>query len=163
MNPANWPYSLPCASGRTAFDCGGTVLAWGWNNYGQVGDCTTTDRWSPVSVSGSECVGVLNLKLSTDTTPPALTMPSLAVYYKVGSSVVLTFAATDTQTGIASVSATLNGNPVSSGSTVVLDQLGTYTFTLTATDNAGNTATQTQQFTVGKSRTKSNLLSNPFG
>ena len=30
----------------------GTVVAWGWNLYGQLGDGTTTDRWSPVAVLG---------------------------------------------------------------------------------------------------------------
>ena len=30
----------------------GTVWAWGGNNFGQVGDGTTTHRWSPVQVSG---------------------------------------------------------------------------------------------------------------
>ena len=33
----------------------GTVLAWGANDYGQLGDCTTTDRLSPVNVSVSGC------------------------------------------------------------------------------------------------------------
>jgi hypothetical protein len=31
---------------------GGTVKCWGWNFYGAVGDNTTTDRWTPVSVPG---------------------------------------------------------------------------------------------------------------
>jgi alpha-tubulin suppressor-like RCC1 family protein len=30
----------------------GTVMAWGWNGNGQLGDGTTTDRWSPVLVPG---------------------------------------------------------------------------------------------------------------
>jgi alpha-tubulin suppressor-like RCC1 family protein len=28
----------------------GTLWAWGWNDYGELGDGTTTDRWSPVQV-----------------------------------------------------------------------------------------------------------------
>jgi alpha-tubulin suppressor-like RCC1 family protein len=35
----------------------GTVVAWGNNSYGQLGDGTTTDRWSPVAVQG--LVGVV--------------------------------------------------------------------------------------------------------
>ena len=30
----------------------GTMAAWGWNQYGQLGDGTTTDRLSPVAVTG---------------------------------------------------------------------------------------------------------------
>ena len=30
----------------------GTVMAWGWNNWGQCGDGTNTDRYSPVKVIG---------------------------------------------------------------------------------------------------------------
>ena len=83
-----------------------------------------------------------------DKTVPVLTMPSLAGSYGLNSSLTLTFAASDALSGIATQSATLNGNPVSSGSTVVLTQLGTNTFTLTATDQAGNTVTETRQFSV---------------
>ena len=35
-----------------AFRTDGTVQAWGYNHYGQVGDGTTTDRTSPVTVPG---------------------------------------------------------------------------------------------------------------
>ncbi|HQN77039.1 MAG TPA: hypothetical protein PLP45_01970 [Syntrophales bacterium] len=37
----------------------GTVWVWGKNNYGQLGDNTTTDRWAPVQVVGTGGTGFL--------------------------------------------------------------------------------------------------------
>src|SRR5262249_39005412 len=84
----------------------------------------------------------------TDITPPVLTMPVLNVNYPLNSTVTFTFSATDAQSGVAFIGATLNGTPITSGTTVVLNHLGTNTFRLTATDNNANTATQSATFTV---------------
>jgi hypothetical protein len=99
-----------------------------------------------VANAGSNSISVL--LNNTDLTPPTLTMPNLASSYVYNSSLLLTFGATDPLAGIYSMQATLNGVPVSSGQTVVLNQPGTNTFTLTATDNVGNVATQSATFTV---------------
>lgn len=85
---------------------------------------------------------------NTDLTPPVLTMPTLASRYSYLSNLTLTFGATDSGSGIYNIAATLNGAPVTSGQTVVLIQPGPNTFTLSATDNAGNTATQSATFAV---------------
>lgn len=61
---------------------------------------------------------------------------------------VFNFSATDVLSGIVSISATLNGGPVTNGDSVTLTKPGTNTFTLTATDMAGNTSTQTTTFEV---------------
>ena len=144
---------------------------YGWNNTNVTAHFTATDGLS--GVQGSATANVLvstegtgqtasysftdkagNSSSATvsniniDKTAPVLTMPSLAGSYGLNSSLTLTFAATDALSQIATQSATLNGNPVSSGSTVVLTQLGTNTFVLTATDKAGNSVTETRQFTV---------------
>ena len=37
----------------------GTVWAWGRNNFGELGDNTTTDRWTPVQVLGPSGAGTL--------------------------------------------------------------------------------------------------------
>ena len=68
--------------------------------------------------------------------------------YVLNASLTLTFSASDSLSGLASTQATLNGSSVTSGSTVTLARPGTNTFTLTATDVAGNTATKTATFVV---------------
>lgn len=107
---------------------------------GQVANTTCTDAASN-SATASHSVNI-------DKTAPVLTMPDLAGNYTIGGSALISYAATDTLSGLASVSATLDGEPVNSGSTVMLNQLGNHTFTLTAADMAGNTETRTMQFTV---------------
>src|SRR5262249_36915031 len=86
--------------------------------------------------------------VSLDKTPPALDLPVLAPSYGYKSSLKFTFSASDALSGLESQRATLNGNPVSSGTTLTLNQPGTNTFTLTATDIAGNTGTQSATFNV---------------
>jgi alpha-tubulin suppressor-like RCC1 family protein len=50
---ANSTIALSLGSGHTcAVTAGGAALCWGWNLYGQSGDGTTTDRYSPVGVVG---------------------------------------------------------------------------------------------------------------
>lgn len=85
---------------------------------------------------------------NTDTTPPVLTMPVLASSYFYNAQVTFTFGATDSQSGVAYTLATLNGAPITSGTTLTLTHLGSNTFTLTATDNNANTATQSITFSV---------------
>ena len=43
----------------------GTVWAWGSNSYGQLGDGSTTDRWTPVQTLGAGGSGFLNLHQAT--------------------------------------------------------------------------------------------------
>ena len=50
-------FATPVATGNAgnqslAVDCNGHLWAWGQNNYGQVGDGTTTDRSSPTQLNG---------------------------------------------------------------------------------------------------------------
>ena len=62
MTQRTTPVQVSSLSGVTAIAEGhyhtlamksdGTVWAWGWNDYGQLGDGTTTDRTTPVQVIG---------------------------------------------------------------------------------------------------------------
>jgi FG-GAP-like repeat len=141
----------------------------GWNNTNVTVSFSCSDDFSGVdtctapivvsteganqSVSGSATDRAGNSAstsraINLDKTPPSLTMPTLASNYLLNSVITLTFGATDSLSGLSSMTATLNGNPVTSGSAVTLTHLATNTFTLSATDVAGNTSTQTATFAV---------------
>ena len=94
----------------------------------------------------------------TDKTPPTITITSpTATSYAHSTTLTLSYSAADDATGIKSISATLDGsaNPggqsMASGQSInLLTQLvvGPHTFTVTAVDNAGNTAQKSVTFTV---------------
>ena len=46
------PVLVAGASHNLAVAADGTLWAWGWNGYGQLGDGTTTDHQTPVQVPG---------------------------------------------------------------------------------------------------------------
>jgi len=70
--------------------------------------------------------------------------------YLHSETITLDFSAVDTESGVASISATLNGETVDSGDIIELFtlSLGTHTLTVTAVDNAGNSATETVDFNI---------------
>lgn len=75
-------------------------------------------------------------------------MPGFENTYLYNASVTPNFGASDVPSGVAKISATLDGTPIISGQSVTLATLGTNTFSLTAADQAGNTTTQTALFNV---------------
>jgi hypothetical protein len=91
------------------------------------------------------------LAFTTDTTGPviSITTPAAQTY---GHAKVLTvsFAATDTPAGVASVTAKLDGKTIKNGARLDLlkYKLGSHTLAVTAVDKAGNTATKSVTFKV---------------
>ena len=86
-----------------------------------------------------------------DVTPPTITINEpMAIDYLISETITLDFTAVDTESGVASISATLNGLTVESGESIELYTLGvgSHTLTVTAVDNAGNSATETVEFNV---------------
>jgi len=83
-----------------------------------------------------------------DGTPPviAITPPSGAYFADAGAPLTLDAAATDPESGIASVTATVNGTP--QALPYVLTAPGGYAFEVTATNGVGGTSTKTANYTI---------------
>jgi hypothetical protein len=91
------------------------------------------------------------LSFIADTTAPVITInaPTASVYPHP-ASLTFDFSATDDSAGVKQVVGLLDGSPVTSGQ--VLDlyilALGDHTFTVNATDKAGNSSTQSLTFSI---------------
>jgi hypothetical protein len=99
--------------------------------------CATVTSLSPFAI----------FKPVTDITPPVITLadPGPQTY---ACSITVAYSATDETSGVASLTATLNGISVSNGQAVTLTHAGSNTLSVTATDGAGNSATQSVVFAV---------------
>jgi 2',3'-cyclic-nucleotide 2'-phosphodiesterase / 3'-nucleotidase / 5'-nucleotidase len=90
------------------------------------------------------------LNFINDMTGPVITInaPTAKVYGPLDSPLVLEFSATDTPAGIASIIATLDGSPVTTGQSITLTGFsqGAHTLKVDALDKAGNTSTQSVTF-----------------
>lgn len=102
-------------------------------------------------VAGNEDAPVQSL-FQIDLTPPVVSVGALSSQYAEGDTVTVSYSATDEVSGLATVGATLNGNPVADGGAVTLSA-GTYTLVVTARDNAGHETTETRTFQVNMAAT----------
>jgi len=132
------------ASGIIQASDGGYVLV-GFIN--QAGDAGTADFWLLKVASDSAPV--------LDNLPPTISVesPVDGQEYSVGEAVLADWSVTDSESGVASTIAT-----VASGTLIDTSSIGLKSFTLTATDNAGNTATKTVTYTVSSSYTSAGFI-----
>jgi probable HAF family extracellular repeat protein len=95
-------------------------------------------EWTP----GNFGSGAVLWRVAVDVTPPTIGYSSHAATYTVDEHVSIACAATDTESGIASnTSAPIDGDAYVFG-------LGPHTFSATATDKAGNSASASTSFSV---------------
>jgi len=83
-----------------------------------------------------------------DVTPPDITLPAIPAEAVQGSTTMLVFGATDAGSGVAAITATLNGDTVSNGQVITFVKPGGNVFMITAVDKAGNPRTRELDFEV---------------
>ena len=112
--------------------------AHGINNHGLIVG-QAHGEWTP----GNSGSGAVLWRVGVaDATPPTITYSSHATSYTVDAHMSITCTATDAESGIASdTCAPIDGDAYTFG-------LGLHTYSATATDNAGNTASASTTFTV---------------
>jgi uncharacterized membrane protein len=111
--------------------------AHGVNDGGYVVGAATAE-WSP----GSFGTGAVIWRVNRDVTPPVIIWSDNPGEFTVDQAVAITCSASDEGSGVASHTCTnISGDAYTFG-------LGPHTFTATATDNAGNTASASTTFRV---------------
>jgi len=112
--------------------------AHGINNHGLIVG-QANGEWTPGSFGGGAVLWRVGV---ADVTPPTITYSSHAATYTVDEHVSITCTATDGESGLASdTCAPIDGDAYTFG-------LGPHTYSVTATDNAGNSASASTSFTV---------------
>jgi hypothetical protein len=101
--------------------------------------------YTVTATDGAGNVGSDSVTYTVDNTLPVvtITVPAQGAGYALGETVLANWTATDALSGIASAVGTVpSGSPIETGT------LGTKTFTVTATDKAGNERTVTVTYSV---------------
>jgi hypothetical protein len=111
------------------------------------GSVVSTEDNHTLRVVATDTAGSSSIEVRTfiiDKTAPVLQITGVADGETRSGAFTPVFSATDVH--LSSVTATLNGAPFTSGSTI--SQPGNYTLVVTATDTCGNRSTKTVQFTI---------------
>ena len=85
---------------------------------------------------------------SNDVVPPQITVSGISDPISLGSTTTIFFSASDTESGVALLHATLNGSLIVSGDTVTFTQEGRNILLIEAIDGAGNPSVKEIDFTV---------------
>jgi hypothetical protein len=151
FNPVLWSHDhtltdLGQPAGMSAGD------AHGINNRGLIVG-QASGEWTP----GAFNSGAVLWRISTpDVTPPTIGYSSHPATYTVDQHVLITCTATDAESGIASdTCAPIDGDAYVFG-------LGPHTFSATATDNSGNTASASTSFSVSVTFASLTILTRRF-
>ena len=108
-----------------------------------------TDKHTSLYVLEAE-VGDIRKITQPDLADPvaAITSPVGGTHVDVNTAVSANFSCSDFYSGVASCTAGLNGQPINDGGQIDTSTAGVKLLTVTATDEAGNTAVSTRSITV---------------
>ncbi len=169
-----WPQYDSTPPTILAVITGGSANGYGWRNVPTTLSWSVNDSQSPVNIKkycdpitlsnangvDYRCIAASNggfktatARLKVDTTPPTTNVSSpQAVTYNQATPLTASWYSYDAVSGLLSTLATLDGNPVAQGQPID-PAVGQHTFTVTATDLAGNVDVTSVVFTVEASGT----------
>lgn len=137
---------------------GTTTAELDFTDFASPADLTVTESGNVSSSESDQSASTTTLAIapvvesssSEDVVPPEITVSGIPTSTATaeGSTSTVFFSAMDVGSGIASLSATLNGVPVANGDTVTFTQAGGNIFRITAMDNVGNPAVKEIDFMV---------------
>lgn len=121
-----------------------SVVVTGWSNAEGVQTMTIT------ATDAAGNVGTATVKYTMDNTPPVIIINSpQAKDYLTSENLTINFSVTDALSGVANAEARLDGIIVTNGQVISLaDKAGSHTFTVSATDKAGNSVAASVNFSV---------------
>ena len=130
----SWTVTDPQSRIRSRTGCGTVSIT--SDTSGHTYTCTATSRGGTSSRS---------VTIKRDATLPTatITAPGNGATYSVGQAVAASFSCTDAMSGVASCT-----GPVATGAAINTTSVGAKTFTVAATDNAGNTKAATVSYNV---------------
>ena len=91
---------------------------------------------------------ILSQKESEDTTPPDIIIASIPTTTEENAPITFSYLITDEGSGVATSSATLDGDTITNGTTTADLPPGVHAFRVTSVDNAGNPRIASTSFTV---------------
>ena len=103
--------------------------------------------WSVDNVGNTETAKSCTVKIDLTAPVVTITAPVNGASYKLDAAVIAGWTATDALSGI---NAALTTDTLANGMAIDTSSTGSKTFTVTATDNAGNVTTKTVTYTVTK-------------
>jgi pimeloyl-ACP methyl ester carboxylesterase len=142
------------APGEQGTDTSTTTATLDFSDFGSTGNLTVTESRNASSSDNAQnksttfSVAPTVESSSSDITPPEITTSGISASALQGSTTTIFFSASDTNSGVALLRATLNGVPVESGADVTFSQAGNNVFCVEAIDGAGNPTVKEIDFTV---------------